>query len=45
MRNVWWIVGLAMIVPILAMSQAKIEKLAVSGHTGSVPVTQINGKN
>jgi hypothetical protein len=34
-----------MIVPILAMSQAKIEKLAVSGHTGSVPVTQINGKN
>jgi len=45
MRNVWWIVGLAMIVPVLAMSQGKIQKLAVSGHAGSVPVTQVNGKN
>jgi hypothetical protein len=45
MRSVWWIVALAMIVPVLAMSQGKIQQLAVSGHTGSVPVTQINGKN
>ncbi len=45
MRIVWWIVALAMIVPVPAMSQGKIQKLAVSGHTGSVPVTQINGKN
>lgn len=45
MRNVWWIVALAMIVPVLAMSQGKIHKLAVSGHAGSIPVTQINGKN
>jgi hypothetical protein len=45
MRKAWWIVALAVIVPVLAMSQAKIQKLAVSGHTGSIPVTQINGKN
>jgi hypothetical protein len=45
MRKVWWIVGLAMIVPVLAMSLGKIQMLAVSGHAGSVPVTQINGKN
>ncbi len=45
MRNVWWIVALAMIVPVLAMSQGKILRMAVSGYTGSAPVTQINGKN
>jgi hypothetical protein len=45
MRNVWWIVVLAMIVPILVMSQGKLQELAVSGHTGSIPLTQINGKN
>ncbi len=45
MRNVWWIVALAMIVPVLAMSQGKIQRMAVSGYTGSAPVTQINGKN
>jgi hypothetical protein len=45
MRNVWWIVALAIIVPVLAMSQGKLHKLAVSGYAGSVPVTQINGKN
>lgn len=45
MRNVWWIVALAVIVPVLAMSQGKIQKLAVSGYTDSLPVTQINGKD
>lgn len=45
MRNVWRIVAMAMIVSVIALSQAKIHRLAVSGYTGSVPVTQINGKN
>lgn len=45
MRNSMWIVALAIIVPVLAMSQGKIHQLAVGGHEGSVPVTQINGKN
>jgi len=45
MRNVWWVAALAIIVPALAMSQGKIQELAVSGHKGSVPVTQINQRN
>jgi hypothetical protein len=45
MRNMWWVVALAMLVSVLALSQGKIHKLAVSGYAGSVPVTQINGKN
>jgi hypothetical protein len=45
MRKVWWVVALAIIVPVLAMSQGKIQRLTVSGHTGSIPVTQLNGKN
>lgn len=44
MRTVRWIVALAMIISVVALSQEKIQSLAVSGHTGSVPVTQINGK-
>ncbi len=44
MRYVWWIVALAMSLPVLAMSQEKIQKLSVSGHMGDVPVTQIDGK-
>lgn len=45
MRKMWVIAALAIIVPAIAMSQAKILTLAVSGHSGSIPVTQINGKN
>ena len=45
MRKVWWVVVLAIIVAVLAMSQVKLKSLAVSGHTGAIPVTQINGKN
>jgi len=45
MRKLWWIVALAMIVPVLAISQGKIHRLAVSGYEGSVPVTQLSGKN
>jgi hypothetical protein len=45
MRNVWKIVALSMILPVVAMSQGIIQKLSVSGFTGSIPVTQINGKN
>ncbi len=41
----WWIVAVAMIMPVIAMSQGMIHKLVVSGHTGSIPVSQINGKN
>jgi hypothetical protein len=45
MRKVWWVVALAIIVPVVAMSQGKILRLGVSGHTGSIPVTQISGRN
>jgi hypothetical protein len=45
MRNVWWIVALTVVVPVLAMSQVKIQNLAVSGYPSSLPVTQVNGKN
>ncbi len=45
MRNLWRIVALTMVVPVLAMSQVKVQKLAVTGYPSSVPVTQLNGKN
>ncbi len=45
MRNLSWIVALTIIVSVLAISQVKILRLAVSGYPNSVPVTQINGKN
>jgi hypothetical protein len=45
MRKVWWVVALAIVVPVLAMSQGKIQRLLVSGHTGNIPVTQFDGKN
>ena len=45
LRNGLFIVALALIVPLIAIAQAKIEKLAVSGYSGSVPVRQIDGKN
>jgi len=44
-RTKWWIVAVAVIVPVIAMSQGMIRKLVVSGHAGSVPVIRINGKN
>jgi hypothetical protein len=44
-RSVWMIAGLAIIVPLMAMSQGQIQTLIVSGHGGSVPVTQMNGRN
>ena len=45
MRSAWWIVALAIIVPVIAMSQGKIQSLAVSGHEGTIPVMQVNGRN
>ena len=45
MRSVSVIVTVAMIVPIMAMSQGQIQTLMVSGHPGSVPVTQRNARN
>ncbi len=45
MRTVLFIVALTLIVPLIARSQAKIQKLAVSGYEGSVPVMQIEGRN
>jgi hypothetical protein len=44
-RSVWLIVALTIIVPLMAMSQGQIQTLVVSGHAGSIPVTQMNGKN
>ena len=45
MRSVPVIVAVAMIVPVMAISQGKIQTLMVSGHAGGVPVTQWNGRN
>jgi hypothetical protein len=45
MRTMRWIAALAIIVPVVAISQGKILKLAVSGHSGSVAVRQIDGRN
>lgn len=45
MRSVWVTSVLAMITPVLAVSQGQIQALAVSGHAGDVPVTQVNGGN
>lgn len=45
MRAVLFVVALALIVPLIAMSQAKVERLAVNGFPGSVPVRPIDGKN
>jgi hypothetical protein len=45
MQKVWWVVALAIVVPVLAMSQGELQRLTVSGHTGSIPVTQLDGMN
>ena len=44
-RSMWLIITLAMNVSVKAMSQEQLRTLVVSGHAGSVPVTQMNGKN
>ena len=44
-RSVWLIVTLAMNMSVKAMSQEQLQTLVVSGHAGSVPVTQMNGRN
>ena len=44
-RSVWLITTLAMNVSVKAMAQERLQTLVVSGHAGSVPVTQMNGKN
>jgi hypothetical protein len=36
---------LAIFIPIIAFSQGKIQTLTITGYSGSVPVTQINGDN
>lgn len=44
-RNEWLIPALVMIALVRAMSQEQLQTLVVSGHTGSVPVTQKNGRS
>ena len=39
------IVAVATIVPVAAISQGNNQTLVVSGHAGSVPLTQMNGRN
>jgi hypothetical protein len=36
---------LAVLIPLIAFSQGKIQTLAITGYSGSVPVAQINGDN
>jgi len=40
-----WIIAAVIVLPILAASQIKLARLQVSGYSGSLPVTQIEGKN
>ena len=44
-RRMWLIITLAMNVSVRAMAQERLQTLVVSGHAGSVPLTQMNGKN
>ncbi len=44
-RSVWTMMTLAMIVFVMATAQGPIQTLVITGHAGSVPVTQIKGKN
>lgn len=37
--------GLVMVMPLIAISQTAIKRLVLAGHTGHVPVKQIEGKN
>jgi hypothetical protein len=41
----WAIVVAAAMLSVMAMSQGQLQILVVSGHTGSVPVIQTNGKD
>jgi hypothetical protein len=43
--SAWWMVALTLLLPASAVAQGNIQKLAVAGHEGSIPVTQMNGKN
>ena len=45
MRAMGVIVTLTMILSAKAVSQEQLQTLVVSGHAGSVPVTQMNGRN
>jgi len=40
-----WIIAAVIVLPILASSQIKLARLQVGGYSGSLPVTQIEGKN
>src|SRR5215831_19221460 len=44
-RTVGLIITLAMNVSVKAMSQEQLQTLVVSGHAGSVRVTQMNGRS
>lgn len=43
--SVWVILWMVVIVPTTVMAQEQIRTLVVDGHKGSVPVTQMNGRN
>jgi len=44
-RSMWLIITLAMNVSVKATAQEQLQTLVVSGHAGSVPVTQMNGRS
>lgn len=44
-RPLGWIITAVIVLPILASSQAKLERLQVAGFPGSIPVIQVDGKN
>ena len=43
--TIWGTVAAVMIMTVMAISQGQIQTLVVSGYSGSVPVTQMNGNN
>lgn len=44
LRN-WFIACVALALPVIVLSQGRIQSLVVSGGQGSAPITQINGRN
>lgn len=43
--TVWKTFAALMVMTLMALSQGQIQTLVVSGYSGSVPVTQMNGRN
>jgi hypothetical protein len=45
LRRIGMIVAFSVIVALLAITQVQIQRLVVDGYSGSIPVTQVSGRN